>query len=512
MVIRLRASCSACSVLFCQALVCALALMCVALLTSATGQAQDAFGLGAVAHDPQHRSELKIPPGGPYPIKRKVTVGLDKSMLVEVPTALQNVLVSNPDVVDAVVQTSQQVYLLGKFAGEANVHFMGPDGRKILYLEVTVARDVTVLRDTLHRLIPGSSINAEMMGDTVVLTGIVSTPIQANRAAELAAKFIKKKDGVVNMLNTESKEQVLLKVQVAEIQRDALRRIGVDVPGSILSSGNFTFAKVIENKFPVTSPIVAGATAVAPATAPFVAAGSALHSTWQSGGQSVQTLVQALERRGVLKLLAEPTLTAISGETAKFLAGGEFPIPIAEEDNRIKVDYKEFGVNVSFKPVVMSEGKISLNIAAEVSELSSEGAITLNLITLPALRVRRAETTLELPSGGTLAMAGLLSDETRQSVEGVPGLKNLPVLGALFRSNDFRRKETELVILVTPYIATHASASTMVKPTDGYMPESELRELFFGNINRIYGGEVAPGPHEFNGDYGYVIDYPGVKG
>lgn len=495
-----------------QALLFTTLLCSFGLLFAASAASQDAFGLGATVHDPRHRSELKIPPGGPYPIRRKVTVGLDKSMLVEVPTALQNVLVSNPDVVDAVVQTSQQVYLLGKFAGEANVHFMGPDGRKILYLEVTVARDVSALQDTLHRLIPGSSIQAEMMGDTVVLTGIVSTPIEANRAAELAAKFVKKKDGVVNMLNTESKEQVLLKVQVAEIQRDALRRIGVDVPGSLINSGNFTFAKVIENKFPVTSPIVAGATAVAPATAPFVAAGSAFHSTWQSNGQRVQTLVQALERRGVLKLLAEPTLTAISGETAKFLAGGEFPIPIAEEDNRIKVDYKEFGVNVAFKPVVMSEGRISLNISAEVSELSSEGAITLSQITLPALRVRRAETTLELPSGGTLAMAGLLSDETRQSVEGVPGLKNLPVLGALFRSNDFRRKETELVILVTPYIATHTHASIAEKPTDGYMPSSELKELFFGHINRIYGGEVAPGPHEFTGDYGYIIDYPGLKG
>ncbi|MCH9764535.1 MAG: type II and III secretion system protein family protein, partial [Alphaproteobacteria bacterium] len=299
---------------------------------------------------------------------------------------------------------------------------------------------------------------------------------------------------------------------VAEIQRDALRRIGVDIPGSILTSGNFTFAKVIRNAFPVTSPVVAGAAAVAPATAPFVAAGSALHSTWQANGRSVQTLLQALERRGVLKLLAEPTLTAISGETAKFLAGGEFPIPIAEEDNRITVDYKEFGVNVAFKPVVMSEGRISLNISAEVSELSTDGAVTLAAITLPALRVRRAETTLELPSGGTLAMAGLLSDETRQSVEGIPGLKTLPVLGALFRSNDFRRRETELVILVTPYIANHSTAEAMAKPTDGFMPESELKELFFGNINRIYGGESISGQHEYNGDYGYVIDYPGVKG
>ena len=506
-----RAPFTAFRISFCRIICCVAVLLLTAPV--AVVSAQDSFGYDSTApYDPIHRSELKVPPGGPYPVRRKVTIGLDKSMLVEVPTVLQNVLVSNPDVVDAVVQTSQQVYLLGKFVGEANVHFMGPDGRKILYLEVTVARDVTTLSDTLRRLLPGSSINVEMMGDTVVLTGVVVSPIDANRAAELASKFVKKKDGVVSMLNTETKEQVILKVQVAEIQRDALRRIGVDLPGSLLSSGNFTFAKVLQNAFPVTSSVVAAATAIAPATAPLVAAGSAFHTTWQSGGQRVQALLQALERRGALKLLAEPTLTAISGETASFLAGGEFPIPIAEEDNRITVDYKEFGIKIAFKPVVLTGGRISLHISAEVSELSSDGAVTLNSITLPALRVRRAETTLELPSGGTLAMAGLLSDETRQSVEGVPGLKNLPVLGALFRSNDFRRRETELVILVTPYLASHAATAALARPTDGFMPESELKELFFGHINRIYGGEVGAGFGEFNGDYGYVIDYPGVKG
>ena len=462
-------------------------------------------------HDPVHRSVLSIPAGSPLPTTRRVTIGVDKSMLVEVPNDLQNVLVSNPEVIDAVVQTSRQVYLLAKNVGEANAFLMGQDGERQVVIEVIVTRDLTALHDMLQRLLPTSMVKAEMMGDSVVLSGSVASPIDANRAAELAGRFIKNQKNVVNMLETNSKEQVLLKVQVAEIQRDSLRRFGIDVPGAVLSAGNFTFAKVMENAFPMTSGLVPKATAIAAGVPPALSAGAALQPTWQTANQSVTTMIQALERSGVLKTLAEPTLTAISGETAKFLAGGEFPVPVPQNNNNVTIDWKKFGVNVSFKPVVMSEGRISLTIAAEVSELSSDGALSFSTITVPALKVRRAETTLELPSGGTLAMAGLLSDDTRQNVDGVPGLKNLPVLGALFRSNDYRRRETELVILVTPYLATHASRKDLALPGDGYAPEHTLRELFFGNINRTYGYSSAR-PGNYKGDYGFIIEYPGVKG
>lgn len=463
--------------------------------------------------EPNHRTQLKIPPGGPLPITRKITIGLDKSMLVEVPTDLQNVLVSNPEVVDAVVQSSRQVYLLAKAVGETNAFFIGPDGKKILFLELTVNRDLTALQDALNRLLPGAKIRVEAMGDNVVLAGSVATAIDANRAGELAGKYIKKKDGVVNMLAAENREQVLLKVHVAEMQRDAIRRIGVDMPSAIKSAGDVVFSKAFFNSFPVTGPLATKAALVAPGVAPAVAAGSALVGHYADNGESLTAIVQALERSGVARMLAEPTLTAISGETAKFLAGGEFPVPVAQEDNKVSVEWKEFGVNVNFKPVVMTEGRISLTVAAEVSELSNEGAVTVGPVTLSSLKVRRAETTLELPSGGTLAMAGLLSEDTRQSVEGLPVMKDLPILGALFRSNDYRRRETELVILVTPYIATHSTSQALSKPTDGYMPSSDLRELFFGHINRIYGGQGEPGDwRRFFGDYGYIVEYPGVKG
>lgn len=453
-----------------------------------------------------HRSHMRIASGVPLPVTRKVAIGVDKSMLVEVPVDLTNVLVSNPEVLDAVVQTSRQVYLLAKATGEANAFFIGPDGQKVLFLEVSVTRDLNALSEMLHRLLPGSRIKVEMAGDNVVLSGMVATPIDANRAAELAARYVKK-ESVVNMLSVAAKEQVLLKVKVAEMQRDAIRRLGVDIPESLLRTGQMTFETVLRNAFPVTSSIVPPATALGPA-----AAGKSTLMNWSNGSQSVSALIQMLERTGLIRTLAEPSLTAISGETAKFLAGGEFPIPIAQQDNKISVEFKQFGVSVAFKPVVLTEGRISLNVSAEVSEITTEGAVTINALTLPGLKVRRAETTLELPSGGTLAMAGLLSDETRQSVEGMPGLKSVPVLGALFRSNDYRRRETELVILVTPYIATHAPRRELARPDDGYAPARELKELFFGHINRVYGRPIPAG--QYFGDYGFIVEYPdpGVKG
>jgi pilus assembly protein CpaC len=455
--------------------------------------------------EPAHRSYLRIPANVPLPATRRITIGVDKSMLVELPVDLENVLVSNPEVVNAVVKTQRQVYLLAKDQGEANAFFMGRNGEKVLLLEVVVARDLSALNDSLHRLLPGAKIKAEMMGDNIVLTGSVMTPVDANRAAELAQRTMKKKDSVVNMLTvmTEAKEQVLLKVTVAEMQRDAIRRLGVDVTSTPLTSGNFTFQKIIANAFPVTDALVSKRSA-----------GSIGGVGWSSGNGSVAAIIEALERTGMMRTLAEPNLTALSGETAKFLAGGEFPVPIASDDNKITIVFKSFGVATTFKPIVLSDGRISLAIGAEVSELSTEGAVTINGISVPALKVRRAETTLEMPSGSTLAMAGMLSDDTRQSVEGVPGLKNLPVLGQLFRSNDFRRRETELVILVTPYIATHMSPAQAARPDKGFAPTSDLKSIFFGHLNRLYGpigGVTGPLP---DGEFGFIIAYPepGTKG
>ena len=510
----LRARCAvARTLLGMVALACAL---CVTDGAQAQAPSRDPWPQG----DGGHRSNIVLPPGTHFPISRKITIGLDKSLLIELPVDLQNVLVSNPEVVDAVVQSSRQVYLLGKDAGDANAFLFGPDGKKLVFLEISVARDLTALTDALGRLLPGSSIKVESVGDNVVLTGSVINPIDSNRAAEMAARYTKKKDAVVNMLSVAAKEQVLLRVQVAEMQRDAIRRLGVNIPGAALRSGNISFAKVTQNGFPITTSTIpqAGpaspASPLSPTNLPFVFGGAAMQGAWTSGANSISAMVQALERAGLIRTLAEPNLTAISGETAKFLAGGEFPVPISTQDRQVTVAWKSFGVNVSFKPVVMTEGRISLTISAEVSELSSDGAVSLSEITIPALKVRRAETTLELPSGGTLAMAGLLSDDTRQNVEGMPGVKNLPILGALFRSNDYQRRQSELVILVTPYLSASAPRSQYARPDKGYAPSSTLQELFLGHINRVYGSPDHPPHGHYQGDYGFIVEYPdaGLKG
>jgi pilus assembly protein CpaC len=483
----------------------AAALVALALIGSAALQPAAAGGgrSGYVSEaGAQHRSVLTIHDSSELPQTRRVSVGLDKSMMIELPTDVSDVLVSNPEVIDAVVQTPRRIFLLAKDVGEANAFFIGPGGKKVLVLELSVVRDLAALNEMLNKLIPGSKIKVTTVGNNVALTGSVVSPTDANRAAELAGRFLKSKDGVVNLLTTATKEQVLLKIKVAEVQRDALKRIGVDIPKALLSSGNFSFHKVMTNAFPVTSPAV-----------PVGLAGSSVLAAFQKGNQDVRALIEALERTGLVRTLAEPSLTALSGETAKFLAGGEFPIPIASTDKQITITFKQFGVSTSFKPVVLDQGRISLNIQSEVSELSTEGAITVtDQITVPALKVRRAETTLELPSGGTIAMAGLLSDETRQSVEGVPGLKSVPILGALFRSNDFRRRETELVILVTPYLASHMEPGQAATPEEHLMPSSDLRSLFFGHLNRIYGTPGAKPRGRYEGTPGFIIEYPGGNG
>ena len=303
---------------------CAAAALWLAAILAAGGS----VGAQAPARDPWppgdgvHRSHIVVPPLTRFPLTRKITIGVDKSMLIELPVDLQNVLVSNPEILDAVVQSSRRVYRLAKDVGDASAFFLGADGQKLVFLEVTVARDLTALSDALARLIPGSQIKAESVGDNVVLAGSVITPIDANRAAELAGRYTKKRDAVVNMLAVGTKEQVLLRVQVAEMQRDAIRRIGVNLPEAILKGNNITFTKVMQNALPVTSQSVIGAISGGAGSVPFVVGGEAAQLTWTNGANSITAFIQALERAGLVRTLAEPNLTAISGEKAEFQAGG----------------------------------------------------------------------------------------------------------------------------------------------------------------------------------------------
>jgi len=456
----------------------------------------------------KHTSFLRITAGTPLPATRVVKVGLNKSMVVELPKDVRDVLASDPKILDIVLNASRRAYLIGTGLGQANAFFFDQNGNRILTLEVVVDRDPAPLERLLNRLIKNAKIKVEFINDTVILTGKVPHASDATRASDIAARFVvtdspesnqKYREKVINLLSAGSREQVLLKVTVVEMERNIIKQLGVDfsnlagTAGAQLLTGNFTFAALRNLQFPfsgkdVVSNIQTGV-------------------GFQSNSTDVSVVIRALEQNGLLRTLAEPTLTAISGETANFLAGGEFPIPISQDDGNISLEFKPFGIGLAFTPIVLSEGRISMKVSTEVSELTNDGAVSLGVITVPALKVRRANTTLELPSGGSLVMAGLISDETKQAMTGTPGLKNLPILGALFRSRDFIKSETELVVIVTPYIIDPVARHKLARPDKGFAVASDAQSNLLGRLNRIYGRrpEEMPIGH-YQGDFGFIVE------
>jgi pilus assembly protein CpaC len=523
----------------------------------------------------QH-SVLQIPSRGNFPLAKRVSVGLGKSLLVQFPFELKDVLVSDPERVDAVVQASNRVFLIAKKLGQTNAFFFDAKGQQILTLEIAVGADLKGLDGILRRFVPGSNIHAEMAGRAAVLTGSVRTPIDAKRAVDIACQFVAANSSVgmqspsgganstnlsitsqsppskdqyeaktqqqaaacgsetklvINLLTVEGEEQVMLKVTVAEVQRAILKQLGINL-GAVLSSGNFVTSLLTENALPLTAaaglgtlPIPGlGTEALDPSKGPTCATigslcnfnkgpsgstafgNSGITNSFTGQDSRVVTALRALERDGLVRTLAEPNLTAVSGESANFLAGGEFPVPVVDSDGKLTVMFKKFGVGLAFTPVVLSEGRISLKIDTEVSELTNEGAVVLSSISIPALKTRQARSTVELPSGGSLAIAGLLSDSTRQNIDGLPGIKDVPVLGTLFRSRDYMKQETELVVIVTPYMVRPTARQNLVRPDDGFAPASDLKANFLGHLNRVYGkGRELPNGG-LKGQYGFIVE------
>ena len=341
----------------------------------------------------------------------------------------------------------------------------------------------------------------------------------------------REKAKVVNMLAVEGEDQVMLRVTVAEVQRSVLKQLGINL-GAQISSGNIGLDLLTENSLPLTAarglgtlPIAGISTAGAPGPGiacpagalcqynrgPASASGGAFGNSgitggWTGGSSRLTQAIRMLERDGLVRTLAEPNLTAVSGETAKFLAGGEYPFPSVDDKGALTVTFKEYGVGLAFTPLVLSEGRISLKIETEVSELDTVNGLSISGTAIPALKKRQAKSTVEMPSGGSLALAGLISDEVRQNVDGFPGLKDLPVLGTLFRSRDFIRAETELVVIVTPYMVRPTSRQKLARPDDGLAPATDMKANFLGHLNRIYGKGTALPDGGLKGDYGFIVE------
>lgn len=482
---------------------------------------------------------------------RSVPLGVGKSVVVDFPRDIKDVLVADPQIANAVIRSSRRAYILGLAAGGTHIFFFDGDGNQMAGFDVEVdkptppkVRQVDIIISTIARLIPGSHVKVESVGDGIILSGTVDSQLEAQQAYDIASHFVAPADAfntgegggisaggsgasasvstaqalpsgsrlnaasaskIVNMIVVRGRDQIMLKVVVAEVERDLIKQLGINLQGTL----GYGTAVINFNN-----------------TNPFTAFGQSLSgSSITAGWKSLNGTLQAMEQAGVIHTLAEPNLTAISGETATFLAGGEFPIlngyscsatsstPGAPTTCQPAIEYKKFGVSLNFTPVVLSEGRISLKVLTEVSDITSQNSLTIPIpgstqtVTVPAIRTRRAETTLEIPSGGSLAMAGMIQDSTKHNVNGLPGLMELPVLGPLFKSNDYVNQRTELMILVTPYVVRAVAEKDLSRPDDGFADPSDPAQVLLGRFNRIYGvgGRTDP-PDNYRGKYGFIMD------
>ncbi|HEX3439873.1 MAG TPA: type II and III secretion system protein family protein [Pseudolabrys sp.] len=434
---------------------------------------------------------------------RFIPLGISKSVAIDLPRDIKDVLVADPKIANAVVRSSRRVYIIGSAVGQTSMYFFDADGKQIAGFDIAVTRDLNGVRAALKQLMPDSDIRIEGVGDGVMLSGTAANPGEAQQAFDIATRLVGDNAKVVNGISVRSRDQVMLKVTVAEVQRDVVKQLGIDL------SGSFNYGTAVVN-FNTANP--------------FSVSGQPLSSSSTVGSfKSVSATLRAMESAGVIRTLAEPNLTAISGETATFVAGGEFPIPNGLSCDTTKsppvcqsqVDFKKFGVSLVFTPVVLTEGRISLRVMTEVSDLSSQNALTMSVpgstqtLTIPSIQTRRADTTVEIPSGGSLAMAGMIQEQTKQAINGIPGLMQLPVLGTLFKSRDYVNHQSELMVLVTPYVVRAVAQKQLSRPDDGFADPNDPQSALLGRLNRIYGtaGKAETKPAgDYHGKYGFILD------
>jgi pilus assembly protein CpaC len=427
---------------------------------------------------------------------RFIPLGIGKSVVVDLPRDIKDVLIADPKIANAVIRSSRRAYIIGAAIGQTNIFFFDADGRQIAGFEIAVKRDLNGIRNAIKQALPASDIQVEGVGEGVMLTGNVASTAEAAMAFEIAARLVgagtnpMTQDGtkVVNAITVLGKDQVMLKVTVAEVKRTIIKQLGINLSGT-LGYGATVLNFNNTSQFPISGVPPNGST-----IARF---------------PSVSATMQAMEQAGVVHTLAEPTLSAISGESATFIAGGKFPYPTPPNTvgGAAGYSWQTFGVSLAFTPVVLSEGRISLKVLTEVSELAPENSVTIAGTTVPGITTRNVETTLEIPSGGSLAMAGMIQTQTKQNLTGLPGLMQLPILGTLFKSRDYINSQTELMVIVTPYIVRPVALKNLSRPDDGFADSSDPAAILLGNFNRIYG---VPGNAEskstYRGNYGFILD------
>ncbi len=458
-------------------------------------------------------------PAGTYRPSQQVLLSLGEGQLVRLPSNAADVWTSNPDVADVYVSSPRQLNLFGKGSGEATVIATGANGSVVYSANVRVSQNLTSVDAMLRAAMPESDIKVINAGQMAVLTGTVASPSDSAKAELLVSSMLNpgvdmSKDGstckicVINNLKTATPLQVNLKVKIAEVNRSLLKQVGVNLFASDPTSGfKFGLGQGLDATDGNSSPFNVGS---------LLTGGTRLGAAGSLFGLDIAGSIDLAAKDGLVTVLAEPNLTALSGETASFLAGGEYPIPVSQALGSVTVEYKQYGVGLAFTPIVLADGRISMRVRPEVSELSNEGAVRLNDYLVPALTTRRAETTVELGSGQSFMIAGLLRNTNTNDITKAPFLGDLPILGALFRSTSFRRQETELVIIVTPYLVRPISGQ-LASPTHGYRAPTDVQQVWQGQNFVGQSGAAAqpsapaPGPSTAAGTAGATAVAPGFK-
>jgi len=428
-----------------------------------------------------------------YKPSRQVLLSIGEGQMVNLPRNVASVWTSNPEVADVYVQSPRQISVFGKAFGEATIIATGNDGSVVYGASVRVSQNISSINEVLHTAMPDSNITVTSVGQMAVINGTVASPQDAAQAEILVRTIlnpgVKDTDGLkilpVNRLKVATPLQVTLKVRIAEVNRSLLKNIGVNLFSSDATSG-FKFGigqgSAGATSGPNSSPFSVGALATG---------GTTLGLAGKLLGLDLSGALDLAQKDGVATILAEPNLTALSGETASFLAGGEYPIPISQSLGAVSIEYKQYGVGLAFTPIVLADGRISMRVRPEVSELSDAGSIKVGDVQVPALITRRAETTVELGSGQSLMIAGLLRNSTSNNISKAPFLGDIPILGMLFRSTAWKREESELVIIVTPYLVRPVS-NQLATPSDGYRAPDDGQETFLGQTYKGVSGVRQP--------------------
>lgn len=421
-----------------------------------------------------------------------IVISAGTGRLVRLNGTMSDLFVADPNIADVQVRSANQLYIFGKTAGETTVYATNKAGKVVYSASVHVGSNSGSVGQFLRTAMPEARIQATPMNGVILLTGTVSKPEDVEEATRIVQAYVGESSKIVSRIKTATPLQVMLKVRFAEVSRSLVKEVGFNLLNRD-SSGGFLFGVGSGLRSPGT---ITPPTATTPGAYEFA---HELGRTTLAGagsllGMNVLATLDLAEQDGRVTTLAEPTLTALSGETASFLAGGEFPIPISQSLGAISVEYKQYGVGLAFTPTVLADGRISMRVRPEVSELSDQGSIRLNGFQVPALTTRRAETTVELGSGQSFVIGGLLRNTSNNSTDKAPWLGDLPVLGALFRSNSFRRSETELVIVVTPYLVKPVSDSQIALPTDGFRSSSDFQRVVLDQGHASRSGERRPGP------------------